>query len=132
MLAVPAGHRLAGSAPIAAIDLHREPFIMYSQNDGKYFYDLIVGLFGGPGVQPDYVQHIGQTHTILALVRARLGVAIVPASARQFCIEGIVFQPMWRADAHAEMYLAWRPGHRNPALDTFHQFAAAHFAGRKQ
>lgn len=128
LLALPVGHRLARPGPVAASDLHHERFIMYAQNEGKYFYDLIVGLFGNSGVQPDYVQHLGQTHSILGLVRARLGVAIVPASARQFHSEALVFKPLWRDDVFADTYLAWHPGHGNPALDTFHDFVTARFA----
>jgi DNA-binding transcriptional LysR family regulator len=100
---------------------------MYSQNEGKYFHDLIVGLFGNSGVQPDYVQHMGQTHSILGLVRARLGVAIVPASAQQFYGDALVFKPIWRADVFAEIYLAWHPGHSNPALDTVHRFVTGQY-----
>jgi DNA-binding transcriptional LysR family regulator len=122
LLAVPMGHRLARPGPVTAEDLHRERFIMYSQNEGRYFYDLIVGLFGNSGAPPDYVQHMGQTHSILGLVRARLGVAIVPASARQFYRDALVFKPIWRADVFAEIYLAWHPGHSNPALDTVLRF----------
>jgi len=132
LLALPAGHRLAAAAAISPADLDRERFIMYSQNEGKYFHDLIVALFGSSGAQPDYVQHLGQTHSILGLVRARLGVAIVPASAQQFYSDALVFRPIWRDDVCAEIYLAWHPGHGNPALETFRAFAIDQFARTRQ
>jgi len=131
MLAVPAGHPLAARDTIALDDLDGQPFIMYSQDEGKYFYDLIVALFKPPGVAPDYVQYLGQTHTILGLVRAGLGIAIVPASARQFGVQNVVFKPMWRDDLQADMYMAWEPQQRNPAMLTFRQFALDYFAARR-
>jgi DNA-binding transcriptional LysR family regulator len=130
VLAVPAGHPLATQQQIGAADLHGQPFIMYSQDEGKYFYDLIVALFSTTGVAPDYVQHLGQTHTILGLVRAGLGLAIVPESARQFGVRDVVFRPMWRDDLYADMYMAWEPQQRNPAMLTFRRFALDYFAAR--
>ncbi|MES2259915.1 MAG: LysR family transcriptional regulator [Pseudomonadota bacterium] len=131
VLALPARHPLAARERIGIADLHCQPFIMYSQDEGKYFHDLITGLFGVSGVAPEYVQHVSQTHTVLALVRAGLGVGIVPASVRQFCAPDVVFKNMWRDDACAEMYMAWGPQRSNPALETFREFALAHFAAQR-
>jgi len=95
-----------------------------------------IALFKPPGVAPDYVQYLGQTRTILGLVRAGLGwaglgIAIVPASARQFGVQNVVFKPMWRDDLQADVYMAWEPQQRNPAMLTFRQFALDYFAGRR-
>ena len=47
----------------------------------RYFHDLLVALFTRADVLPRYVQHLSQIHSILAMVRAGLGLAIVPAAA---------------------------------------------------
>lgn len=127
VLALPDAHPLAASAAIVLADLHRQPFIMYSSDEGKYFHDLIQALFRAPHVVPDYVQHISQTHSIIGLVRAGLGVAIVPASARHVSVRGVTFRELDDAAAFADMYMAWHPQHRNPALAAFLQFASGHF-----
>ena len=131
MLVLPAGHQLARRKKIVVEDLHEQAFVMYSPNEGKYFYDLIVGLLGTSGVAPRYVQHLGQTHSIVSLVRAGLGMAIVPASAMQLGFSHIDFKSMWRDDVYADMFLAWRRDGRAPALCTFRQFAMEHFARQR-
>ncbi|SPB14012.1 LysR family transcriptional regulator [Caballeronia novacaledonica] len=127
-LAIPAQHPLATRRTIAARDLDALPFVMYSHDGGKYFHDLIAGLFAASGVQADYVQFIDQTHTIVALVRAGIGVAIVPASARELCFEEVVFRPLWTQDAHADIDLAWSEEQTNPAAENVRRFAIEHFA----
>lgn len=131
VLVLPAGHPLARRKKIVVEDLHEQAFVMYSPNEGKYFHDLIAGLLGTSGVAPRYVQHLGQTHSIVSLVRAGLGMAIVPASAMQLGFSHVDFKSMWRDDVYADIILAWHRDLRTPALRTFRQFAMEHFARRR-
>lgn len=116
MLAMPRGSSLANGKAVPLRALDQQPFILYAPNEGKYFYDRIMGALGLANVTPRFVQHAGQTHTLLALVRAGLGVGIVPASARELGLDGVVFAPIAGNDLHADMYLAWRARHDNPAV----------------
>jgi DNA-binding transcriptional LysR family regulator len=119
VLALPAGSPLCEHETVPLRLLQGQPFVLYSPREGKYFYDRIVGAFGLADVQPDYVQRAGQTHTLLALVRAGLGVGIVPDSARELRFEGVEFRPIGQRNLYADMYLAWHAQHDNPALDAF-------------
>ena len=117
MLAVPRGHRLAAGREPSIADLDRQPLIMYSPVEGRYFYDLIAGLFQAAGVAPDHVQHISQAHTMLALVGAGIGAALVPEAARSLRFEGVVLRPLrLPAEAAAELFAVWRRDNGNPAL----------------
>ena len=62
-------------------DFDDQPFVMYSPYESRYFHDLLVALFTRADILPRYVQHLSQIHSILAMVRAGLGLAIVPAAA---------------------------------------------------
>ena len=119
LVAVAEGAPLAACERIGPDELDRQPFIAYSPNEGKYFHDLISGLFANAGRLPNYLHYVGQTHTILGLVRAGLGAALVPASARELHVDGVVFRPLAGADVAAELYLAWRADNDNPALPVF-------------
>ncbi|MEK7988381.1 LysR substrate-binding domain-containing protein, partial [Burkholderia contaminans] len=119
LVAVAEGAPLAACERIGPDDLDRQPFIAYSPNEGKYFHDLISGVFANAGRLPNYLHYVGQTHTILGLVRAGLGAALVPASARELHVDGVVFRPLAGADVAAELYLAWRADNDNPALPVF-------------
>jgi len=116
MLAVPRGWPLARlkTVPLQALD--GQPFISYSPNEGKYFHERISAALGQAGVRPDVVQHASQTHTLLALVRAGLGVGIVPASARELRLDGVHFTDLEDCALRADMYLAWRMPQDNPAV----------------
>jgi len=116
--AVPSGHRLAERDALGPRDFAGESLIMYSSHDARYFSDLVVSVFSDSGVAPRYVQHLVQIHSILALVRAGVGMALVPQSAAALRYEGVVFKPLQlRRPAHVELYLVWRRDNPDPLVE---------------
>jgi DNA-binding transcriptional LysR family regulator len=116
--AVPEGHPLAARQTLALSDFADEPFITYTRHEAHYFHDLVLTLFAEAGVQPRLLQQLTQIHSILALVRASLGVALVPAAAERLRFEGVVFRPLRLPRPRpAELYLTWRRHHDNPLID---------------
>ena len=120
LLAVPESHPFAkGDAP-ALRDLERIPFIMYSPNDGRYFYDLVSSLLRAAEITPSFAQHVSQVHTALALVSADAGVALVPEAARSLLARGVVLRELSPSPrTQAELYMVWRRRQDNPAFATF-------------
>jgi DNA-binding transcriptional LysR family regulator len=116
LLALPRNHPLTLRDAVTLADLDRQPFITYSPVEGRYFHNLLAGLFQAAGVAPVYVQYVIQTHSILALVNAGIGLAVVPESARSLHPDGVVFRAFpIEAKASAELYLAWRDDGENLA-----------------
>jgi DNA-binding transcriptional LysR family regulator len=67
--------------------------------------------------RPRYVQYVSQIHTMLALVQAGMGLAIVPESAAAMHPDGVVFVDL--ADGQSppvELAATWRETAENPAL----------------
>jgi DNA-binding transcriptional LysR family regulator len=120
-------HPLTRHAQVGVADLDQQPFVMYSPDEGRYFHDCIAGLFAMAGVSPRYRYYLGQTHTILGLVRAGLGVAIVPAAARHLYPGQLQFRRLRDADPVAQIYMASRLDNDNPAVKPFIQMAAGYF-----
>ncbi|MGO1079242.1 LysR substrate-binding domain-containing protein, partial [Inquilinus sp. CA228] len=117
MAALPAEHPLARAPSLSLRDFAGEPFIMYAPHEARYFHDLVIELFARSGLLPDYVQHLSQIHSILALVRAGLGVSIVPEAAQYLYSRGVVLRPLdLAAPRSAELYIAWRQDNDNPLL----------------
>ena len=115
--ALPAGHPLAARVQLTLADLGGEPMIAYAPNEARYFNDLIQGLLAEAAVEPRIVQRLTQIHAILALVRAELGIALVPAAAERLRFEGVVFRPLLLpAPRPAELVLAWRRGADEPLI----------------
>lgn len=124
VVALPHGHPLAQQMAIVARDLDQQPFVMYAADEGRYFYDCIAGLFAMTGITPRYVCHLGQTHSVVSMVKAGLGVAIVPESAKQLHHDNLVFLPLSDASLHAELYMVSRQDNDNPALPAFKELLA--------
>lgn len=118
LAAIPAEHPLAAPGHTLHVhDLDGEPFVMYSPAEARYFYEVLVGVFRSAGIAPRYVQHLSQVHTILALVRAGLGLALVPRAAEAFGLDGVVLRPVHGIDGKpVELVAAWRADDDNPAL----------------
>lgn len=109
VVALPAGNPLALRDGLTPSDLGREPLIGYAPNEARYFHDLVLGLLAEAEIQPPMVQQLTQIHSILALVRAALGIALVPAAAERLRFEGVVFRPLaLPAPRPVELLLAWR------------------------
>ncbi|MFI6703531.1 LysR family transcriptional regulator [Streptomyces sp. NPDC050509] len=118
LAAIPAGHPLAAPDRKPHVrDLDEEPFIMYSPAEASYFYEVLVGVFRGAGIAPWYLHHLSQVHTILALVRAGLGLALVPQAAEALRLDGVVLRPVIGIEGEpVELVVAWRTNDDNPAL----------------
>ncbi len=121
VVALPAGNPLAAREHLTPGDLGPEPFIAYAPNEARYFHDLVLGLLAEAGIEPRIVQQLTQIHSILALVRAALGIALVPAAAERLRFEGVVFRPLVLpaprlAEHRSELFLAWRRDADDPLI----------------
>ncbi|WP_310359348.1 LysR family transcriptional regulator [Paraburkholderia strydomiana] len=128
IVALPKRHMLCQFEQIALKQLDEQPFIMHSPTQGKYFHDRIMGMLATEGVNLNIAQYIDQTPTILSLVRAGLGVAILPASAQRFHYDNVEFRFIAQHSIQAEMSMAWRADQDNPAVIAFRLMAAEYFA----
>jgi DNA-binding transcriptional LysR family regulator len=124
MAVLPLGHPLASRGTIALSDLNDLPFIMYSSEQGRYFYSLVNGLLLSSGVMPKFIQYLGQVLSVVGLVRTGMGVSIVPASVSRFHFDDVVFKPISQMDVIAEGRMVWRADNQNPALDAFRRLAS--------
>lgn len=126
MLALPQDHELAGQAVLNWHDLHGRNFLMYQAQDGQYFHDLVSSRLVLDGIRPRYVQHLSQIHSILALVRAGVGLAVVPASASKLNMFGVAYRDFNDLKPlTAELMVVWRPDNRNPVVPLITEEASA-------
>jgi DNA-binding transcriptional LysR family regulator len=116
LLAVPAGHRLTAlDRPATPTELTAEPLILHSQQQARYFYDLVVSMV--PLTQERVVHSVSQILTMLWLVSARRGIAFVPASATLLGVPNVAFVPLATPVAEpVELHLLWPRHSHNPAL----------------
>lgn len=97
--------------------LHDRPFVMYAAEESRYFHQLVSAIFNLNGIVPRYAQRVAQVHTMLSLVNAGIGAALVPASARSWASpETVVADSPQLAPFPTESNLAWRTDSSKPAL----------------
>jgi DNA-binding transcriptional LysR family regulator len=119
VVALPRRHALASSPVVELGEIITDTLITYPPVEGPYLHGLVMGLFHAAGLEPANVQYITQTHSILALVEAELGVAIVPRAAERVAPPGVVLvQLAGSRNVNADLHLAWRTNSTNPACRT--------------
>lgn len=125
VVAMPAGHPLAKLPRIPAKRLADQPFVMFPRLPGMVFHDLIVGYCESAGFVPRVVQEATQTHAVMGLVSAGLGIALVPASVRIMRMRGVVVRPLAQGAPIASTALAWQRANDSPLIPAFVDTARA-------
>jgi DNA-binding transcriptional LysR family regulator len=106
LVALPAAHQLASRGSIAITDLASVAMIIPSRRSRPHSHDLTVDLFGAAGIALTVAQEASEKHTILGLVGAGIGCAIVPRSSALAGIGGVAFRPIAGDSAQYRLPLA--------------------------
>lgn len=123
VVALPQGHHLATGKGVLIKQIVGLPLMMYSTQEARYFYDLVLRLFDSVLAKPTIAQVASQIPALMALVAADLGVSLVPASAMDFAPSNVVFEELvgpkgLKALNQSDMFMAWEDSLVNPAADT--------------
>lgn len=98
-------------------DCEGRPLLMYSPYEARYFHQLVSGLLERAGVLPDIVEYVSQIHSMLALVRAGIGVALIPAAAAMLHFKGVVYRPVRTTPVKpVELRFVYRKDNDNPVF----------------
>jgi DNA-binding transcriptional LysR family regulator len=88
--------------------LAQEPFLTVARTTSASFHDHVLRVCAAAGFAPRIVQEAGELMTVLSLVRAGLGVSIVPGSAAVMRLPGVRFRDIAMPEAAWNIALAWR------------------------
>jgi DNA-binding transcriptional LysR family regulator len=94
LLALPPHHPLTARAKVPLRLLSNEPFIIFPRDQGSGFYDLLLRACRQAGFTPQVAQEAGQMQTILSLVAAGLGIALIPSSVQSLRSNDVVYKPL--------------------------------------
>ena len=119
LLAVRRDDALAGRKHLEVRRLVSEPLVGYDQSVSPYFRQLLQAMFTGIGQRPHIVQE-SVIPTILTLVEAGVGAAIVPWTISRGRGEGLAFVPLrGAAKLTARIAVANLVVQTNPAVAAF-------------
>jgi DNA-binding transcriptional LysR family regulator len=87
--------------------LRDKPFLLIARATSTTFYDHALAVCRRAGFVPEIIQEANETFTILNLVRAGLGVSLVPRSAMRMNVPGVSFHQLRMAEAEWQIGIAW-------------------------
>ena len=114
--AIPQDHPRAASDLLSLNDLKDESFIMYPRGAGTGIYWQVIDLCTAAGFRPRVVREVIESSTIIGLVAAGVGIAIVPADMNCIQFSGVVYRRITDSGAYTALHLAQRGADRNEHL----------------
>ncbi|WP_426319045.1 LysR family transcriptional regulator [Pseudoduganella sp. R-43] len=120
VLAAPAG--LPALARARTANLRRLaglPLIIFPRHISPGLYDAILSVFREAGITAEAGQEAIQMQTIVSLVSAGMGIALVPQSVSNLRRPGVEYLPLVQSTPLVETGLAWRRDNASPVLRGF-------------
>lgn len=117
VLAAPAG--LVPEGPVWLRDVPPSPLIIFPRPIAPALHDAIVGCFRAAGITPVIGQEAIQMQTIVGLVSAGMGLALVPQSVSNLMRPGVEYRALRDPTPLVETGLAWRRDNPSPVLQGF-------------
>ena len=87
--------------------LSSAPFIVIARSRSASFHGHVLSVCAAAGFAPRIVQEVNELFTVVSLVRAGLGVSLVPRSAALTRLPGVRFHELGMAQAAWNISLAW-------------------------
>jgi DNA-binding transcriptional LysR family regulator len=118
VLAVPLNHPLASRSHVAVEDFQHEAMIIPDRRTRPHSHDLTMSLFKLAGLTPHIAQFAEEKQTILSLVSAGLGLAVVPASYRTMNSDSVSYIPLELPEQikGLPLSIAWQKGNEDDYL----------------
>jgi DNA-binding transcriptional LysR family regulator len=97
-------------------------FVMFPRSVAPALYDNVIQFCRGGGFSLTIAQEVAQSQTIISLVSAGLGLAIVPESMQGLRRAGVAYRPFREASPSVETVVAYNRDRISPAVGKFRQF----------
>jgi DNA-binding transcriptional LysR family regulator len=95
------------------------PLIIFPRRIAPAFHDAILACFHDAGLTPRIGQEAIQMQTIVGLVSAGMGIALVPQSVSNLKRPGVEYKALAGKSPLVETGLAWRRDNASPVLRAF-------------
>jgi len=110
---------LRGKQPVALASLSELPLIIFPRRIAPALHDAILSCFRNAGLTPHIGQEAIQMQTIVGLVSAGMGIALVPQSVSNLKRPGVEYRPLSDQTPLVETGIAWRRDNASPVLHAF-------------
>ena len=118
VVALPSGHALADRGHVALAALADSPLVHFPRDVAPALYDRVLAMCAAAGFSPRIVQEAREWLTIVGLVDAGLGAAIVPASFRSLGWGAVRYASV-DGSVDTPVVVAWRKSTPSPLVAHF-------------
>jgi DNA-binding transcriptional LysR family regulator len=119
MMAVLPRSRRIETKRVRIVDLAKESFVLFHRAGSPFLFDTITGMCKKAGFSPRVECEPNLMQTVLSLVEAEQGVAIVPACVRNLRSDGVRFYRVQPDDVRVELVASWKKENQTVVLRSF-------------
>jgi DNA-binding transcriptional LysR family regulator len=117
LVAVPEGHVLAAHDEVRIDDLRAEEFVVHAGRGRSVMNTVLAAMSAEAGFVPQVRHEVEETSTLLTLVAAGVGVAIVPDPTAALGVAGVEYRPLVPAGLGVDLVAARRAWANSPLID---------------
>lgn len=130
LLAMHESAPMARKTQVQIADLKDLPLVCLSRAGGAGLHEFVTGACWSAGFAPNIVQEVKEVSTMIALVAAGSGSAIIPAPLRRLQIDRVTYRPLLGKGTRTDLFVATHSKDKSRWVVDFRQMlvgaAAAH------
>jgi DNA-binding transcriptional LysR family regulator len=123
VLVVPTCHKLAERKRVRLSEVSGEEFVMYERKYAPGFHDVIFGMLRDARIVPNVSQTGAEISTLISLVDAHMGIAVLPASAVKHSVASVIACDIVDHIPMSEIGMVVNKRVRAVVVDNFRSFA---------
>ena len=116
MAVLPESHPSAGRRSLELSSLAPDRFVSYPSTPPSNMYLLTLSACEQSGFVPTISHEVAEIASMVSLVAAGLGVAVVSASVRHLRIPGAIYRPLSDCEVKADLAIVWREDEQSPVV----------------
>ena len=120
---LPRNHPAAAGGTVDLRDLANEPFIVSSRETSPALFDRLIELCSDAGFSPRIASISTVWSSVVLLVEAGEGVALLPLNQQQFRNRDLAFKPLKAKNAFVDFVMVWSPLNDNALNRSFRELA---------
>jgi DNA-binding transcriptional LysR family regulator len=117
IVALPTAHRLSRQDVVPVADLRGEDLIAHAGQGRSVMGGLLAAICADAGFAPRVRHEVSETSTLVTLVAAGLGVAVVPAPTAELDVAGVVYRPLEPESLGVDLVAAHLTRAPSPAIE---------------
>jgi DNA-binding transcriptional LysR family regulator len=131
VLLMPASHPLAAKKNLQLAECQEADFVVYTRKMAPGFHDQSMNILHRNGITPHVVQEAAEMYTLMSLVAAGMGIAIVPSSIQLHHADNVVVRELPDEKSRSEIAIAWNKDRVSATTQLFLQMAFEGSRSRK-